>query len=183
MLRKLGKLLLVGILLLALVTTDSLAPSFAKATEGKRPQRPRHPQRPQKPQHPQRVRCRPQLPELPDNYRGRRPLHVNLADPCQATDNTLAALQSADTFDADLLSSSLTQTFSNEGIKQAIQAGLEQFGQLDKIKRDSEIKILADGEWMTTEVEIEPEDGDKLRYLVVFHRENGEWKLFGTRPL
>lgn len=36
---------------------------------------------------------------------------------------------------------------------------------------------------MTTEVKIEPEDGDKLEYLVVFHRENGEWKLFGTKPL
>lgn len=101
---KLGKLLLIGMLLFALVATDSLA----RPQRPRRPQRPKkpqieihkpqRPQKPQRPRRPQRVRCRPKRPRLPDNYRGRRSSRVDLTDPCQAADNTLAKLQSAESF-------------------------------------------------------------------------------------
>jgi len=170
MLPKLGRLFLVGVLLLAVVATDSLARS----------------QRPHRVQRPRRIRCNLQYSKPSKasfgKHRERRPHRPHSSAPCEASQNLTQNLQET-TLSLDSLSSNLTQTFSADALNKAVWKSAEEFGRITKVSAVDGLKILENGEWMTQEVQLTTDKGITQTFLVVFHREGGEWKLFGTLPL
>lgn len=173
MLRRIGRLILVPALLLVLVAVEAGTPFLTQA-EGRADKAGRRLQHQRRPRRPRQVPCHPR------RQRRDRP-GANLNDPCEAAAKIAAQLQSGDTFDLALLSSSLIQTFGEENLKQAFRLGWQKMGALEAVQPGSQVEISTDGEWMTTWIKIKPQNGEELSYRVVFHREDGNWKLFGTQ--
>ena len=83
-------------------------------------------------------------------------------------------------FDAGFLSQEVSATFPPEVIEQAQQQGEQAEGQILDVAILSDPSIFDD--WMEVSVRVTTENSTH-DYLVVFHLEAGDWKLFGTQLL
>ncbi len=81
----------------------------------------------------------------------------------------------------DLLSSELTQNFSQEEFETAADEAAETFGEIESFNFPRE--LVVQGDWAEAELEITTTQGQVLKFLVIFHREDGAWKIFGTEEI
>jgi len=76
-----------------------------------------------------------------------------------------------------MLGEDLKGTFGEEEFSQALATGLK----IEKTKIFSGPQVS--GEWSEAVLELTLSDGSKKQFMIVFHWEDGVWKLFGTEEL
>jgi len=82
---------------------------------------------------------------------------------------------------SELLAGDITQTFPSDTISEAIEQARVELGEIRQVELLSDLTIT--GDWAEGEFLVGTSKGVKQKFWVVFHRENGDWKLFGTRGL
>ena len=80
-----------------------------------------------------------------------------------------------------LISGDFQETFSQEDFDQAVvEAGIE----IDSVTIVEEPLIFGvDGEWAEATLELSTSGGSAQRFKVIFKKENGLWRIFGTEEL
>jgi len=80
-----------------------------------------------------------------------------------------------------LMGEDFQETFSQEDFDQAVaEAGIE----IDSVTMVEEPRIFGvDGEWAEAVVEIAVSDGTSQQFRIIFKKEEGLWRIFGTEEL
>lgn len=149
-----------------------------------------HHHRPNKPEKPPKVihrRCKPF--KYKQDKKAKKPKkakkHPHQKDLCSALGNLdqLVGEESEEVAAVlpELLSSELTQNFSPEELETAIEEASETFGQIESIESSGELTIQ--GDWAEAEIEMTTAQGQSSKFFVIFHHEDGAWKIFGTEEL
>jgi hypothetical protein len=80
----------------------------------------------------------------------------------------------------ELLSREITASFNPTALQESQNQALVQYGKVLEVKLEPTVSVTDD--WMESTMLIVTEKSNQ-RYLVVFHREENNWKLFGTQVL
>lgn len=139
--------------------------------------------KPEKPPKAIHRRCKP-FKKPKRNGKPRKPKKHPFKNPCTTLYNLDQIVDGEEEITEvlpELLSSELTQNFSGEEFEAAIDAAAEAFGEIESISYPEEFVIQ--GDWAEAEIEITTTKGQVLKFLVIFHKEDGEWKIFGTEEI
>lgn len=190
-LRKIFTLIVLGLVFWLLQNNQTLA--LQRPTP---PLKPTPPTKPTPPVFSFTIPCPPKKPTPPTQFRlgsdyktshefNSKPQHP--CDLAYTLEEILAPATPPDSNEAwvktlsQLLVSDITQTFSTESIQSAIEESNEQIGKMTKLELVSDLTLT--GDWAQGEFLLKTDQGISQKFLVVFHKENGVWKLFGTQAI
>ena len=106
-----------------------------------------------------------------------------ITDPCQVTAELNEVLSSQDENEiTEILSEELLQNYTEQQIETAILEGGELYGTITSFKPISSAKRIS-RDWAEQEVNVTTSKDFVANYKLIFHKENGQWKLFGTEEL
>jgi len=154
---------------------------------------PDKPPKPTPPPKPAKIITKPCKPLKPNwgrvGWRGGKGVNYPLSDPCYTLYNLNQIVgeegpPEADTIEEvllELLSSEITGNFSQEGFAQAIAEATASFGEIESFNFPNE--FTAQGDWAEAELAITTSKNQELKYLVIFHQEGNNWKIFGTEEI
>ncbi len=174
------------ILFLALALCGTVAVACSKPSS-----KPKKPKKPEKPEKIITKHCKPLKPSWAgkgkkDKKHGKAEVYP-LSDPCYVLYNLGQIVEGEEEEKEiaevlpELLSSELTQNFSQEEFAQAINEATETFGEIASFNFPNEFTMQ--GDWAKAELEITTTISQQLKYLVIFHKEGNSWKIFGTEEV
>lgn len=138
-----------------------------------------HLSKPAKPPKIQKIHCKPLKPRRDGQERA-----YLLSNPCQtlyALDEIVENEEETSEVLGNLLATDLSYTYSQEEIQQAIDEASETFGEIENLNLPSNLTIQ--GDWGEGIVEVVTSKGFTRKFLVVFHKEDDGWRIFGTEEI
>ncbi len=101
--------------------------------------------------------------------------------PEEAVEEVGGALEASASALYQLIGDDFQETFSQEDFDQAVaEAGIE----VDSVTVVEEPRIFGvEGEWAEAVLELSVSDGTSQQFRVIFIKEDGLWKIFGTEEL